>query len=62
MSWTGDTFLLTCGEYAIETQYCSLGARHISKFKGQIIGYAATLSGAKAHCDRHEKQTRRAAA
>jgi hypothetical protein len=56
MTWTGDIYEETCGDYRIKTTYSHLGAFSSISYCGRNIGYRKGIEEAKELCDEHAER------
>lgn len=53
MTWAGDIYEQTSGEYRINTQYTVSGEFCTIRCGIEIIGYSKSTEDAKAQCEQH---------
>ena len=51
MTWTGDIYRQTSGDYRIDTEFSYLGSFSTLRYRGKIIGYAKDADELKAKAE-----------
>lgn len=56
MTWAGDIYRETSGDYRIDTTYSPRGSLSTLRFRGKIVGYAVDAEAAKRKADEHARR------
>lgn len=56
MTWTGDIYRETSGDYRISTEYSPRGSLSTLRYRGKIVGYATDAEEAKRKAEEHARQ------